>query len=622
MDLKKYYKKISEIEQFASEHPEKYRLRLISIVLFGVISLIFLIVTGLILGILAIMKGAVGLAVVIVVIELPIIISLFARQKPDRKAAKLSKHKFPQLYQMINDISKELNGPKVNLIQINLDVNAGVYQSLFRRNFLLIGYPLTLSMSYDHFKAVLAHEVGHLSRNHSRTGNFIACVCQMWCYTASGGLLQLVFILPFAKLYVRLLERYSIVLMKQHEKDADSLSAQYSGMDTAAQALADVSVYSLLIRKKFREEIIAEIEKSHEPGTTFSICEFFDNMIGNHISKDELQAELRKQLNYAAMPFDPHPELKARLLAIGSALDISFDKSDHNAADILFAENRQYLIDKLNKLYRKEEKKNWGTAHNYYHECRSCITKLEEAARNEPLNQEQYIELVDAQKTINGTASGLEAAREAVELFPDSASLQIQLAGLMLEEDIQQGEEIIKSHRDAHPEKVFMIKEVVEDYFYRNGKFNELLDFMSFIDENKKLAVNNIRKAVSISDKDTFLPHGQSVETVREIISKLEKEKRIADAWLVKVDKSEQFGHPLFLLLLSVEALSFSLDSNERLERMNEVIEFPYALIIKTYYSKNKLAKKVISVDNSHIWPPEPRKSFLAKLIDKTRKER
>ena len=42
------------------------------------------------------------------------------------------------------------------------------------RNYLLIGLPLAKALTVEQFKAVLAHEFGHLAKGHGAMSNWIA----------------------------------------------------------------------------------------------------------------------------------------------------------------------------------------------------------------------------------------------------------------------------------------------------------------------------------------------------------------------------------------------------------------------------------------------------------------
>ena len=609
MDLKKYYKKVYEIEKFASEHPEIYRRRLIVIALFGVISLILLIVLGTALAVLTAMNGIIYPSILIGLMELAIIKVLFYRSKPDEDAIKLNKRDFPELYRQINEMSREINGPKVDHILVNLDVNAAVSQSLFRSNYLLIGYPLTVAIPYKHFLAILAHELGHLSKDHNRTTNLIYRINQMWCNAASGGTIRSILLFPFTKFYVPLLERYSLVLMKKHEIDADAVSVSYTGTSCTAQSLGLLYVYSSLLEKKIRNKITVAIENNPDVPNGFSICKLYEDTISDEVSNEELQEELKKNMLCGAMPYDSHPDLKTRFAHIGAPIDIKLEKASENAAKAIFAENNQFITDKLDNLYRKDVKESWRNMHYYYSDCRKRLRELEDTKNGQDLSEVNYLEIIDAIASLDKNAKALKVAEEAVKKYPENAALMFRYKSIMLEENDPQGEDILREPHKNNLAQTYLFKDIIYDYLYRNGKIDELLEFISYIDENEEAALEKLESAVETTPDSNYLPHNQSAGSLEPIIKVISKDKNILDAWLVKVDTSKNVGHPVFLLLLNLKGSLRYLDAQDKYLDLFDDNDFPYVLRIQICFNHNELVEKVSSIEGSHIWPKHDHKN-------------
>ncbi len=602
MDLKKYYKKVYEIEKLASEYPGKYKRRLVAIALFGIISLIIVIVLGIVLAVLTAMNRVIYPSILIILMELAIIKVLFYKSKPDDCAIKLSKRKFPELYRHINEVSRKINGPKVDHIFVNLDINAAVNQSLFRCNYLLIGYPLTLSMSHDQFLAVLAHELGHLSKDHSQTTNMIYRINQMWCNAASGGIIRSLLLFPFTEFYVPLLERYSLVLMKKHEIDADAVSVAYSGPGCTAQSLGLLYAYSSLLDKKFNDKITTVVERNPDVPAEFSICRLFENTIMDEISSEELQEELKKNMRCGAMPYDSHPALKTRFAHIGAPTNIALEKVSETAAKTLFAENYQLISDKLDDLYRKEVKKSWRSKHFYYQDCRKRLTELEVLKKDQELSEENYLEIIDVVATIDKNENALAIAEEAVSKYPENAAILFRYKGLMLEENDPRGEDILHEPHKNNLEQTYLFKDVIYDYLYRNGRIDELLEFISYIDENEDAAIQKLESSIETNPDGNYLPHNQSDGSLEPIIDIISKDKSIINAWLVKVDTSKNVGCPFFLLLLNLKTSSRYLEAQDKYLELFDEVDFPYMLRTQICFNHNELVKKISSIDGSQIW--------------------
>ena len=95
---------------------------------------------------------------------------LFARSgKRDRQRA-LDPQVEPLLFAFVDGVCSSVGAPRPNRIEVDCDVNAGVYldggmTAVFRNELVLvIGLPLVAGLSLKEFAGVLAHEFGHFSQ--------------------------------------------------------------------------------------------------------------------------------------------------------------------------------------------------------------------------------------------------------------------------------------------------------------------------------------------------------------------------------------------------------------------------------------------------------------------------
>ena len=85
----------------------------------------------------------------------------------------------PELFTTVEGLRRRLSAPRFHHTLITEDFNAGVVQSPrlgifgWPRNYLLIGLPLIKALTVEQFKAVLAHEFGHLAKRHGKVSNWI-----------------------------------------------------------------------------------------------------------------------------------------------------------------------------------------------------------------------------------------------------------------------------------------------------------------------------------------------------------------------------------------------------------------------------------------------------------------
>jgi len=92
----------------------------------------------------------------------------------------------PAIFALVDELCRELGTPRFHDILLTDDFNAAVSQQPrlgpfgWYRNYLMLGLPLMQALSPEEFRAVLAHELGHLSREHGRFGAWIYRVRVAW----------------------------------------------------------------------------------------------------------------------------------------------------------------------------------------------------------------------------------------------------------------------------------------------------------------------------------------------------------------------------------------------------------------------------------------------------------
>src|SRR6185503_13477577 len=103
---------------------------------------------------------------------------------PDGK--ELSEDNAQPLLALISELREALNGPSVHHVLLSDEFNAGIVQiprfGMFGwlQNYLIVGLPLLQALSPQEFRAVLAHEFGHLSGRHGKFSGWIYRQRESW----------------------------------------------------------------------------------------------------------------------------------------------------------------------------------------------------------------------------------------------------------------------------------------------------------------------------------------------------------------------------------------------------------------------------------------------------------
>src|SRR5688500_14187851 len=279
MDQKEIEALVDRLEVYARKHPSAYKLR---VGLLAALGYSFLV--GTIVGVLLLIAGVVYIGAVNIVVIYFLVIPIGAAAVVLRSMfvqfAKPSGHRLryadaPPLFDLVKRIRKATNGPKVHKLLLSGDFNASIVQRPrlgmlgWRENYLIIGLPLLHGLAPDEVRAVIAHEFGHLSRNHGAFSGWIYRVRQTWdqvgvnfrTHRRYGSVLFEWFFNWYAPYFVA----YSYVLARTREYDADRSSVVLTGKQAAARYLIKLELKERGLNEEFWPEFLSRANTQPEP---------------------------------------------------------------------------------------------------------------------------------------------------------------------------------------------------------------------------------------------------------------------------------------------------------------------------------------------------------------------
>ncbi len=336
---------IRRLERSAKEQPGAYQFQVGALAALGY-AYIFGVVLGLLALIVGMIAGGIGIVVYIgthpgagagmvgaVKLLIPLGIGLaaligvvfrsFQVHFPAPEGFPVHRVQAPRLFAALDQICGTLDAPALHHVLITDEYNASVAQhprlGLFGGyvNYLMLGLPLLEAVSPEQYRAVLAHEIGHLSRNHSRFSGWIYRVEATWHQMLStlqaerhGGISLF---LPFFRWYSPYFAAYSFVLCRGDEYVADKCAAQIAGAETTAQMLISLRLKGRAFGQEFWGGLLDQAKT--EPRLPDKIY-------------PQLQASFKKPLLRAMQWYedaleertdltDTHPSLSERLAALG-----------------------------------------------------------------------------------------------------------------------------------------------------------------------------------------------------------------------------------------------------------------------------------------------------------------
>jgi Zn-dependent protease with chaperone function len=375
MDRATFEALITRMEALAARNPAAYRRRVFGLALvgYGYLTLVvllllalcaFLIASVVYLKVLAIkLLFLVGAPLMLVLRSMWVKMETPAGERVTRQTA-------PELFAMLDGLRMRLRTPTLHYVLITSDFNAGVMQvprlGLFgwHHSYLFIGLPLMKSLTIEQFKSVLAHELGHLSRGHARSGNWIYRLWLIWqrldASFADAPHWGSAPIRAFFKWYIPRFSATSFPLARANEYEADAAAARLTSARSAAQALTAVSIVGSYLSERYWPRIHSAARELPQPAFA-PYSEFMATAI-QAVPAEELRTWQDAALAAKTSYHDTHPSLADRLRAMGAQAEFAPPLAD-NSAEVLLGVERARLERAFDAQWRERVAESWKQVH-------------------------------------------------------------------------------------------------------------------------------------------------------------------------------------------------------------------------------------------------------------------
>jgi Zn-dependent protease with chaperone function len=469
----------------------------------------------------------------------------------------------PALFDMINDVGREMGAPRFHQVLIDETFNAAVVQSprlgLFgwHRNYLLIGLPLMKALTVEQFKAVLAHEFGHLSKGHGRMSNWIYRQRLRWARllavleasTSRGSFL----FMPFLNWFAPYFNAVSFPLARANEYEADAASVRLTSSGDAAQALTAVSVVNYYLNERFWPGVSQMADDQPQPG----FMPYSNMGKGFNVDMDEASVKiwLDRSMAEETTSSDTHPALKDRLSAMGETPRLA-PPAPGESSDRLLGDLLETITREFDRQWKESILPAWEERHREVREGRENLARLNArvaAGAELPLKEafDRAILTESFGKNPDGALSQLKTLQEQ---NPDNALICLSLGSRLLSRNDETGGfALVERSMELDDDISIHAYEVLRDHHFRNGRVLEADEWHRKLMERGKLEDAGAAERNLIQTKDTFDRHDLDDTALEPVLTALKAIDGLRKAYLVK-KRVRYFTHrPLYILGFSVK---------------------------------------------------------------------
>ncbi|MGM0555757.1 MAG: M48 family metallopeptidase [Myxococcota bacterium] len=612
MTIQQYEELIDRLEGLADENPRGYKMRVLGLAA-GAYAYIFFVLVVLVVGLvfsalLTTVAFVFGLGLIIFLVSMLwyTLKALWVRM-PAPEGRRLQRSEAPEFFDEIDRIRDEMGAPKIHEVIVLPEFNAAIRQvprlGVFgwHKNYLFVGLPLLSFLTLDEFRAVIAHEFGHLSGKHSSFTSWIYRLRSTWARlleSFDGEEKPSLLFGRFFRKFAPYFNAYTFVLARRQEYEADEASAQLAGADAAGQALLKSSIGGQYLEEEFWPKISRMNDHRAEPPRELYV-DMHEHLV-DCSRDDEADVWLETALTRNPGLSDTHPSLSQRL----EALDVDPhlpEPTEVSAADELLGKTRDALTREFSEQWRRLTEPRWEY---FYDEAQRGLERLDELQELEELDEMQEWELLLLRERFEDAAEMLPEYEAFWEDHPDHDGAAFAVGRLRLAGDDESGIDVMKEVLELNERKTLDVCEVVMGYLMQQGRRADAQPWLDKYDvyyEKTRLA--QIERSY-VESADELHQHHLEPAIVQSLAEQLATFPGVREAYLVEKIVHHFPDSPLYILAIVPEKGRFIGNGDpELVEELAQRVQFPFEMLIYDLAdSQNGFIKKGVKrIDGARV---------------------
>ncbi len=553
---------VGRLEARAKRDPKGYKARVLMMALLGnaylaaAVLLIAVLVALAAVSVIWLKAAGVKLALLLGLFLWVVLKALWVKIPPPQ-GTEIAERDAPALFAMIDELRQALRSPQFHHVLVTDDFNAGVVQAprlgLFGwyRNYLLIGLPLMKGLTVQQFRAVLAHEFGHLSKGHGRLSNWIYRQRLRWSRliavleeNESAGMLLF---RPFLRWYTPWFNAYSFPLARANEYEADATSARLASPKAAAEALTAVNVVGSYLDEKYWPQIYRKAGDVPQPA--FSPFVGMGQEIAQGIDAESMTAWLTRAMACTTTVADTHPSLADRLGALDEQPRIAVPAAGAGADGLLGA-SRGRIEQAFDEQWRNRVAPSWQEKHAAVQQGRQRLAELDarhtSGAELSPQEAYEHACLIESHR--DDADAALARFRELHARVPDDPVVLFELGARLLARDDDSGCALLERAMQIDENATLSGCRALRDFHWRNGRKEDAHAWHARLEERAvhEGAAAKERNEVRLDDK--FEHHDLDEQALAELQRQLRTVEGLRKAYFVRKRVSHMPARPCYVL--------------------------------------------------------------------------
>ena len=466
----------------------------------------------------------------------------------DAHGIEITPHSSAVLHATVQELARLVGAPRVHRILIGHAHNASALQMRYgwipwRRNTLVLGYPMLATLTPDQMRAVIAHELAHLTHAHGRFSGWVHRTRRMW--------LQLMEILErhrsvpvhvyaLYRFYVPRFNRHAAAVSREHEVIADRLAAAMAGARVTAEALVAIEIGTYVIEQTYWTRFFDRVEREPDIPDPYAAM-----TPGVWSEVDDQQALMNRLLAQSTQASDTHPALRDRLRAIGQ-LPLWPSAPGASAADEFFGPAKLELTGRLAREWRAERGPDWRRRHEDIHRRRARLGELEALATPTAEQSFEWGALLEDEGRCDAAFARYRSAHEAGHVAAGFAA-----GRLLLDRDDQSGIALVEAAMDADATLAERGCQAIVDFFEDHGRHADARRYQARLNREAAAAKIAQRERDRLSVVDRFGPCMDRDVDRAALVRIMQSQPAVLRAYLVTKEMRHSAGTQAVLAVFS-----------------------------------------------------------------------
>ena len=587
---------VRRLESYARQHPTQYKLKVALIAGLGYAYVLAALGLAPAIGAWLLLslneRGVIHLSSIELLFWLGILMAVILRtfwvRLTPPAGFDVQREDVPRLFLLIDKLTKALGTPPFHHVLIVNELTATVAQTprlgifSWYQNSLRLSLPLMLAMTPAQFRAVLAHEFGHLGQQHSRFSAWIYRTRAVWSRLLEELTAQdrwgSILVTKFLKWYAPFFNAYSFIFARAQEYEADRQAAMLVGPACMKDALAAQHVITRLMDDLYWPALNRRTITN--PAPPVSHLDELITVLQRTLPPDTVQKWMHDAMQLATGYADTHPALADRLAAMDQLPDkpdapiqsADFphlrDPHEGTAANFYLGTHATATREALDRLWADSVADTWKQKHQEMAAARARCQALSDKSATVGLSINELWEYACQMEALENDAAALPLLQQLLEKDPAHAAANLAMGRLLLAQDDQSGLPYLEKALAQDHTAVIPACQLASGFLERRGNHRESMRYRIKAQRQRQQLLDAEAERRTIKPGDSFEPHGLSTEVIDQIARPLAMKADVQAAYLVRKKVRALASVPCYALIIIPHRAWYELDA----ESANQVL--------------------------------------------------